>query len=69
MATCANADGDYGFGSNNPFKIKIHTNSKDDAKNIAKSKKKEKFLLGTVRKDQNKYAVSKYIFEISEVQF
>ena len=27
MATCAKADGKYGFGGNNPFKIQIHTNS------------------------------------------
>ena len=69
MASCSNADGSYGFGSNNPFKIQIHINNKDTARSIAKSKNQEKWFLGTVKINPAQFAISKNIFEINEVQF
>jgi len=69
MSNCANEDGKYGFGSNNPFKIQIQTSSKDTARSIAKSKRKVKWFLGTVKQNPEQYAIAKHIFVINEVQF
>ncbi|MEA2050121.1 MAG: hypothetical protein U9O56_05270 [Campylobacterota bacterium] len=69
MANCANADGNYGFGSNNPFKIKIRTANKSQARSIAKSKRQVKWFLGTVKKNREEFALTKYIFDIKDVQF
>lgn len=69
MASCAETDGSYSFGGNNPFKIQIYINNKDTARSIAKSKNQEKWFLGTVKNNTAQYDISKYIFEISEVQF
>jgi len=69
MARCKNSSSEYGFGSNNPFKIKIHTDNKSVAKNLARSKNKEKSILGNVRKPSVKYSTAKYVFEIGEVQY
>jgi hypothetical protein len=69
MANCAKADHSFGFGTNNPFKIKIHTNDKKIAKKIAKSGREKKYFLGTVRKNTAQFPLAKYIFEIEEVQF
>jgi len=69
MSNCAKSDGSYGFGSNNPFKIQIQTSSKDMARAIAKSKRQEKWFLGTVKKNPEKYSVAKNIFIINEVHY
>ena len=69
MSTCAKADGSYGFGGNNPFKIQIQTSSRDVARAIAKSKRQEKWFLGTVKKNTEQFTIAKHIFVINEVHY
>ncbi len=68
MPLCANSDGKYGFMSMG-LKVKIHTNDKDVAKQLVKSEKQEKLLMGTVKKNTAKYSMYKHVFEIEEVQY
>lgn len=68
-AICMDSKGTYGFMGFNPFKIKVKTNDKNMAKEIAKSENQEKSLLGILKIDYSTYAVSKHIFEIHEVQY
>jgi len=65
---CMNTDGKYGFMGFNPFKLEVITSNKNLARKIAKSKKQEKWILGTLKKNPVKYS-AEHIFEINEVQF
>ena len=66
---CMESNGKYGFMGFNPFKIQVVTYDKNLARAIAKSKKQEKWILGTLKKNSIKYSTTKHIFEINEVNY